>query len=181
MKLKLSITDKFLWEVYHFYQATGNVAKFALPSRKMMHQIAYGTKNPIIEKYQEEMGRRRFGILINYLKRNNYIEASSLKSSAGIILAKEGISKALKVGFNSVERKKRKDGRWIMIIFDIPKKYNKSRHLLRSVLQNMGYKLLQQSVWVTPYDVQKETERLLQFYSLEEFVKILLIQEIKEK
>jgi CRISPR-associated endonuclease Cas2 len=65
-----------------------------------------------------------------------------------------------------------------MLIFDLPKKYNKSRDLLRSILRNLGYKLLQQSVWVTPYDVSEETEKLLENHSLETFVKIFLIEEI---
>ena len=65
-----------------------------------------------------------------------------------------------------------------MIIFDVPEKHRKSRNLLRSILSNLGYKLFQQSVWITPYDVSEKSETLLQMYSLDKYVKIFLIEEI---
>ena len=96
----------------------------------------------------------------------------------GVVLTKEGLGKILKASFKIEKKNKRKDGKWVMLIFDIPQKYKKSRELLRGVLHNLGYKLLQQSVWVTPYDVSEKTEKLLQFYSLDNFVKLFLIEEM---
>ena len=74
---------------------------------------------------------------------------------------------------------KRKDGKWIMLIFDVPEKNKKSRELLRRILYNLKYKMFQKSVWINPYDVSDRTEDVLQEYSLDEFVKIFLIEEIK--
>ena len=65
-----------------------------------------------------------------------------------------------------------------MLIFDIPTKHKKARILLRSILYNLGYKLFQKSVWITPYDVSEKTEKLLQLHSLDGYVKIFLIEEI---
>ena len=95
-----------------------------------------------------------------------------------MILTREGISKALKAGFASEKRVKRKDGKWIMLMFDIPQTHRKARGLLNSILINLGYKMFQQSVWITPYDVSEKTEKLLQMYNLDKFVKIFLIEEI---
>ncbi len=112
------------------------------------------------------------------MKRNGYIKAKNLENKQGIILTKEGISRALKASFKIENGKKRKDGKWAMLIFDVPEKYRKSRSLLRSILHNLGYKMFQQSVWISPYDVSEKTEKLLQIYSLDEYVKIFLIEEI---
>ncbi|MBI3631407.1 MAG: CRISPR-associated endonuclease Cas2 [Candidatus Staskawiczbacteria bacterium] len=65
-----------------------------------------------------------------------------------------------------------------MIAFDIPQKHRKARELLRSILENLGYKMFQQSVWVTSYDVSEKTERLLQAYSLDNYVKIFLVEKL---
>ena len=65
-----------------------------------------------------------------------------------------------------------------MVIFDIPQTHKKARNLLRSVLKNLGYKMFQQSVWVTPYDVSEKTETLLQHYSLDKYVKIFLTEDL---
>ncbi len=84
----------------------------------------------------------------------------------------------MRSSFNSEDKKRRKDGRWIMIIFDIPQKHQKARSLLRSILKNLGYKLFQQSVWISPYDIFEKTEKSLQFHSLDEYVRIFLVEEL---
>ena len=73
---------------------------------------------------------------------------------------------------------KREDGKWIMIIFDIPQNHKKSRNLLRSILKNLGYEMFQHSVWITPYDVAEKTEELLQWYSFEKYVRMFLIEKM---
>ncbi len=96
------------------------------------------------------------------------------------MLTKKGIDKALVASFKmeGSKRRKRKDGKWIMITFDIPQRNKKARSLLRSVLINLNYKMFQQSVWITPYEVFERTEELLQFYSLDKYVRIFLVDEI---
>ncbi|HLD70491.1 MAG TPA: hypothetical protein VI937_01245, partial [Negativicutes bacterium] len=93
-----------------------------------------GGQNPVFEKYRKQMGEQKFSKLIYYLKRNNYIQAKALENKRGFILTKEGISKALKASFQAEEKKKRKDGKWAMIIFDVPQKHQKARNLLKSIL-----------------------------------------------
>ncbi|HLD70900.1 MAG TPA: hypothetical protein VI937_03385 [Negativicutes bacterium] len=94
------------------------------------------------------------------------------------MLTKEGLSKALAAKWVFDEKRKRKDGKWVMLTFDIPKKHPKARGLLRSILKNMGYVLFQQSIWVTPYDVSERTESLLQMHNLDRYVKIFLIEKL---
>jgi len=43
------------------------------------------------------------------------------------------------------------DGRWRILIFDIPEKEKYKREALRVQLLGLGFKQLQRSVWVTPY------------------------------
>jgi hypothetical protein len=38
--------------------------------------------------------------------------------------------------------------------------------------------LFQQSVWITPYDIFKKTKESLQFYTLDRYVRIFLIDEM---
>ena len=115
-----------------------------------------------------------------HLKKNNFIKAENLKGMPAVLLTKKGKNKAIKASFKieDSKRKNRRDGKWIMIIFDIPQNRKKDRSLLRSVLKNLGYKLFQQSVWITPYDVFEKTEKSLQFYSLDKYVRIFLVNKI---
>jgi hypothetical protein len=175
--MKISVTEKFLWDLYQLIEKADGAANFMFKSANAKNWLP-GVENPVFEKYRKNKTRKEFANLICYLKNKGYLRTTKLQNIQGIIITKSGIDKALKAGFKLGEGKKRKDGKWIMLIFDLPKKYNKSRDLLRSILRNLGYKLLQQSVWVTPYDVSEETEKLLENHSLETFVKIFLIEEI---
>lgn len=175
--MKISITDEFLWDIYNFLSNAGGAANFAFRAPTMRNFLP-GPQNPVYKKYRNEKNKRKFNNLIYYLKINGYIKVKNLKSKKAIILTKEGINKALKASFKLEKFKKRKDGKWIMLIFDIPVKHRKARNLLKSILVNSGYKLFQQSVWISPYDVFEKTEKLLQIHSLDSYVKIFLIEEM---
>jgi|SRR3989344_1127375 len=175
--MKISVTDKFLWDIYKFLNGAGEAVNFML-QRPTMGNFLPGPKNPIYRKYRSAKNKRRFNNLIYYLKKRGYVSVKNLQGRQGLILTKEGIGRALKASFALEERERRKDGKWVMIIFDIPQNHKKARNLLRSILKNLGYKLLQQSVWVSPYDISKRTEELLQLHYLERYVKIFLIQEL---
>lgn len=169
-------TEKFLWDIYHAFEKTDTIASFILKPR--VAKLFDGMQNPIFEKYRKEKGRRVFNKLIYYAKSRGYITTDGLRGNRTIMLTKKGLDKVFKASFKIEKKTKRKDGKWIMLAFDIPQKYKKSRNLLNSILHNLGYKMFQQSVWITPYDVNDKTEAALQFYSLEKFVKIFLIEEI---
>ncbi len=178
--MKLPITDQFLWDVYNAIEKSGDVAHFIFRRRRTMYDIS-GPKNPLIGKYLRSKNRQKFSQLIYHLKRNNYIKVKSIQGNQALVLTKRGIEKALQAKFklDNSNRQKRKDGKWIMLIFDVPEKWRKSRDLLRRILYSLGYKMFQQSVWITPYDVSERTESLLQEYSLDDFVKTFLIEAIK--
>lgn len=175
--MKLSITDEFLWDVYKFLEKAGDVADFTFKAPTMRNFLP-GPKNPIYKKYRHDKNKRKFDNLIYYLKRKGYIKTKNLESKQAIMLTKEGMSKALRASFTLEEAKKRKDGKWVMLIFDMPARNKKARNLLRSILVNLGYKMFQQSVWISPYDISEKTEKLLQFYLLDKYVKIFLIEKL---
>lgn len=175
------ITDQFLWDiVYPLFNSAENVLDFLLSNRYKRINILMGNENPIIKKYKKEKNNKRFNNLVYYLKKNNYIKSKKLESKEAIVLTSRGIDKIKKAYLKESRKEieKRKDRKWIMIVFDIPQNQRRKRNLLRSVLQNLGYKIFQQSVWVTPYNVLEKTEKLLQFYSLEDYTRIFLIERI---
>jgi len=50
--------------------------------------------------------------------------------------------------------KKRWNGRWRVVIFDVPEKRRKTRDRLREIMERTGFARLQDSVWVFPYDCE---------------------------
>lgn len=46
------------------------------------------------------------------------------------------------------------DGKWRVLIFDIPERRKKTRNYIRMSLMQLGFRRLQDSVWVYPYDCE---------------------------
>jgi len=178
--MKIPITDQFLWDIYSELEKIGDIAHFFLKPPRTMRDIGPDLGAPWNKRYLKELSREQFTKLIYHLKRNNYIRVKNLEGKKAVMITKKGVDKVLKNSFKfeNQEKIKRKDGKWIMVIFDIPKKDESRRGILRSILQNLGYKMFQKSVWITPYDVSEKTEQFLQFHFLDKYVKIFLIEKI---
>ena len=54
-----------------------------------------------------------------------------------------------------VLRQKKWDGKWRLVIFDIPEKKKGLRNKVREVVEGLGFKKLQNSVWVFPYPAEE--------------------------
>jgi len=52
------------------------------------------------------------------------------------------------------KQKRRWDGRWRLLIFDVPESRRSVREKIRRTLRAIGFKQLQQSVWVYPFDCE---------------------------
>ncbi|MFH1657642.1 MAG: CRISPR-associated endonuclease Cas2 [bacterium] len=179
--MKLPLTDKFLWDSYCFFEKLGDVVNppeiFKL---KSWRDICCPEESKFWREYEKKKNKRQFGQFLNYLKTNNYIKIKNLEEGKGILLTSKGIQRALKVKYKLTPNlKKRKDKKWIMVIFDIPEKARRYRDCLRKFLYSLGFQKLQQSVWVSPYQVNKELEEIIRIHSLDKFIKIFLIEEVE--
>lgn len=177
--MKISLTDQFLLDLYDSLEKAGDVVNFVFKRRHTLYDVIC-EKDPVFDKYRKIKNRQKFNKVIYYLKKNNFIKVKNLEDNKTISLTKSGLDKALKASFRAGNSrlKKRQDGKWIMITFDIPKNHKRARWLLRSVLKNLEYKIFQYSVWITPYDVFEKTKELFKFYSLDSYVKLFLIEKI---
>jgi len=50
---------------------------------------------------------------------------------------------------------------------------------LRKHLRYLGYKKLQQSIWVCPNNVLRATQQIIKNYKLDRFIRLLLVEEVK--
>ncbi|MCK5413710.1 MAG: hypothetical protein KAI57_05065 [Candidatus Pacebacteria bacterium] len=176
--MKLPITEKFLLDVYSHIEKLNETYNFIAP--RTMKDAFYPDLYKLRNKYEKQEERQKFNQLIYYLKKNGYIKIKNLEQNKGVILTKKGEEKILRIKLKTKKKKGRADKKWQMIIFDIPEKKRHLRDLLRSKLYLLNYKMLQQSIWICPYDVAKETEFILRKYSLDPYVKLFLIEEIKK-
>jgi len=72
-----------------------------------------------------------------------------------------------------IKETKRWDGIWRIVIFDIPKKHNSIRELLRDRLKKMGMRQLQESVFVCPYPCEEEVWFWTSLYFASSFIRFI--------
>lgn len=70
------------------------------------------------------------------------------------------------------------DGRWRMILFDIPEKKRRLRDDLRHVLKCLAFKELQRSVWVTPHKIPDLVNELLWEEKIKHHTRFITVSEI---
>ena len=73
------------------------------------------------------------------------------------------------------------DGRWRLIAFDIPEEIRKKRQSFRSALKQLGFIQMQKSLWICPYDVSEEIEKVLDMLDIEEYVDYFIADAITNK
>ena len=102
---------------------------------------------------------------LSNLKRRGYLKSVHLNKNVLYKLTPKGhqavkkliIEKAIK------EKNKRKkwDGKWYILIFDIPENHRAFRDNVRLILREIGFYRLQKSAWVYPYDVAEAIYSLI--------------------
>lgn len=72
----------------------------------------------------------------------------------------------------------KKDGVWKMVIFDIPEKHKYVRTVLRAKLKQLHFKKWQNSIWLSPYEMDEEIEKELGDLGRKFFVRLIKTTEI---
>ena len=120
--------------------------------------------------YQEHAAVKR---AVDNLKKQNLIETKFNKKGETILSVTERGRKTIfryDLQQMIIPTPKNWDGKWRLVIFDIPEKEREARNILRETIQRLGFIQLQQSAWLYPYPCQKEIDFICHFYNIKDYV-----------
>lgn len=125
---------------------------------------------------QDEEVREEYAEKLRQMKRQDYIR----KNGGKYTLTKKGykILSESKVWSLTIPTQKRWDGKWRVVVFDIPKDRHKRRDSFRRRLQELGLTLYQNSVWIYPYPLEHEVRQVAEFYMLSNCVSFITAERI---
>lgn len=108
--------------------------------------------NPISRKNTMRFNQRITQALLR-LERNGLIHISGEGKKREIHLTQQGEEKvnALYAGAYVIPLPVRWDGKWRIVMFDVPEKRKKVRDTLRMLLRGAGFVHFQDSAWIQPY------------------------------
>jgi len=134
-----------------------------------------------IAKEWKEIDRRILKRAIKKLYESKLIkEKENPDGSVTLVLTDKGKQKALTYDLDKMEIKKSKqwDGKWRVVLFDIPEKIKGAREAIRHHLKNLGFFEFQKSVFIHPYDCKDEVDYLIEFYDIRKFVRFIIADSI---
>jgi len=73
------------------------------------------------------------------------------------------------------DRKEHWDKKWRMVAFDIPNIHRKGRDAVRYRLRSGGFYKLQESMFIHPYNCEREIRDLAALFKLEKYVSFALL------
>lgn len=143
----------------------------------------YFTNLRKIRKEWKKISQGNFDRSIKALSREKLIEERILPDgSFKLVLTDKGKKQAGKLDLvgNSINLKKPKkwDGKWRIVIFDIPEKDRDFRDILRNHLRELKFFKLQNSVFISPHPFEKMMLDLVHLYSAEPYVRVITAESI---
>lgn len=124
-----------------------------------------------IKQYYKNESYRKIYTQIYQLQKRGYLDKYKHKDIEYLKLSDKGDMAVSAL-------KKEKDGKWRIIIFDIPENKRQIRDYLRTKLKQLGFKKWQNSIWITPYKLSEDVLRELDILSTKYLVRLITIAEI---
>jgi len=106
----------------------------------------------LLKPYERQGMNRSLSRLLKY----GYVEFKIEHGKKRLHLTQKGEKYAALIGEGKLvpKRPKHWDGKWRILIFDIQEKRRNVRNAIRATLTNLGFRRLQDSVWIYPYDCE---------------------------
>lgn len=126
-------------------------------------------KQLIAQYFQnKKLRRERFLQDLKRLQDRKLIDYRQLPDGrVKITLTKQGKEKTLMFDLDRMTLPKQSwDGKWRLVIFDIPDRQKKAREALRQKIKNLGFYHLQKSVFITPYDCENEIDFICSIFEI---------------
>lgn len=131
-------------------------------------------------KIWKNLNKKDLGRTIKRLEKQEMISIRDQNGKIIIEITEKGKRRILEYDFENIEiQKKVRDGKWRMIIFDIPEEKKSARDVFRRKLLQLGFIRLQDSVFASAYPCKKEIDFLCHFLEISDFVTLAVVYKIE--
>ena len=160
---------------YYFRKPKSEIVKDILSWLAIAGLVYFAASSPYFAlnlqknfKRWRQYKRIKISNTFSRLRREGCLKIENKKGQLYISLTEKGRKKAGWQQINSlkIKRPKKWDGKWRMVIFDIAQLKKLYREVLRGKLKQLGFRQLQKSIWIHPFDCQDEIDLLRDFFGL---------------
>ncbi|MFA4996093.1 MAG: hypothetical protein WC536_03045 [Patescibacteria group bacterium] len=113
-----------------------------------------------------QLSPRQVSNMIYQLKNSNYIEICDEEGEKSIKLTNKAKIKLVE----KIIEEEPKDNKYRFVSFDIPERLHHRRDKFRRTIKRMGFRQIQQSLWVTDKNIGEMVDIAAQEFEVEEYV-----------
>lgn len=144
-------------------------------------------RRPLRRKYQDYIKeriehKRQFARMIYYLRNQKLIKTYYEGKEKFIELTDRGrqrIAKTVMRDEFEIKKPQKWDGKWRIVIFDIPEDLKKTRESIRKILKELGFYQLQKSVFIYPFDCIEEIKFIEQTFVIDQYVQFIIAERLE--
>ena len=130
---------------------------------------------PILKK--KNFSDRQIRSSIDGLRRTGHI---TFRKNSNIKITPKGYKKVKKYSIESIKVAAPKywNGRWQVVIFDVPVRFTRARNAFRFKLRQIGFMQLQKSVWIYPYECEEQIVFIADFFEVKKYIESMVAYKI---
>ncbi len=128
----------------------------------------------MVKKVWREIDRQYLYRIIREFHQERLVDYREGKDGViDIVITEAGKKKVLsfKIDTMAIPQSRHWDKKWRLVFFDIPERKRAARDALRHKLKELGFKKLQRSVFVYPYQCEDEINFIIEFFEVRPYVR----------
>lgn len=183
MKKKLAygqLTDLVLESIASLLIESG---RFSPPPRLGM--ILGKLITAILEEKRKNITKDKLRRVVRALEKRKIIYIEEKDDKVFVHLDEKGEKKVFEHSIKMLLdfKKKRKvwNGKWFLVFFDVPEAERNKRNYLRQYLKKIGFYQYQQSVYLFPYECEKEVEQIKKIVEGAKYMKYIVAEKIEDE
>lgn len=140
----------------------GDIVRILPKSKRESWNFWFGGYDPV----EKAFNRQSFTNAVSRLLKTEKIEKSIRAGRVKIRATPKGLRLlSLELDLEKFSRKSW-DGQWRLVVFDIEERDRRERNFLRRKLKKLGFGMLQESIWISPFPLEGELSELLDGWRL---------------
>lgn len=148
--------------------------------------IILGSLLRIIEEIKEmKIPRAKIRRALKRLEKRKIIGLDRKGEKVEVRILKRGRVEVLRYSIKRLlelkSKKKKWEGKWFLVVFDVPEEERNKRNYLRGFLREIGFYQYQQSVYVYPYECEKEVGLIKKMVEGGEYISYIVAEKLEKE
>lgn len=139
----------------------------------------------ILEEKRKNITKDKLRRVVRALEKRKIIYIEEKDDKVFVHLDEKGEKKVFEHSIKMLLdfKKKRKvwNGKWFLVFFDVPEAERNKRNYLRQYLKKIGFYQYQQSVYLFPYECEKEVEQIKKIVEGAKYMKYIVAEKIEDE